>query len=157
MKWVGSLNPVLSVCIHSTMFYQLGSWWSVAVATLSRVTIAVVATATPLKTSANSTLTDYSKHKSLTPRRRVSSTTHKLMSYLQHGCIKNRTRVACASTTIRSSQKKKRFQFHLGRTVSKVPNRVFVLVLNLKVGCGGGDAASLYPYKKSNLYTQPLL
>ena len=146
-----------SVCIHSTMFYQLGSWWSVAVATLSRVTIAAAATATPMKTSANSTLTDYSKQKSLTPRRRVSSTTHKLIGYLQHGCIKNRTRVACASTTIRSSQKKKRFQFHLDRIRSVVPNRVFVLVLNLKVGCGGGDAASLSPHKNPNLYTQPLL
>lgn len=146
-----------SVCVHSTMFYQLGSWWSVAVATLSRVTIAAAATATPMKTSANSTLTDYSKQKSLTPRRRVSSITHKFISYLQHGCIKNRTRVACASTTIRSSQKKKRFQFHLDRTVSKVPNRVFVLVLNLKVGCSGGDAASLSPHKNPNLYIQPLL
>lgn len=147
-----------SVCIHNTVFYQLGSWWSVAVVTLSWVTIAVAATATPLKTSAMATPTDYSKQKYLVPRQRVTTITHALTSYLQLCCIKNLIRMTCASTAIeRLSQKKKRFQFHMDRTVSKVPNRVFVLVLHLKVGCSGGDAASFYPYKNPNLYTQPLL
>ena len=146
-----------NVCIHNTMFYQLGSWWSVAVDTLSRVTIAVAATATPLKTSAMATPTDYSKQKYLVPRR-SSWSTPSHTTYSQLCCIKNLIRMACVSTTIeRLSQKKKRFQFNMDRTVSKVPNRVFVLVLHLKVGCSGGDAASIYPHKNPNLYTQPLL
>ena len=148
---------MLSVWIHSTAFYRIGSGWSFAVDTLPRVTIAVAASATPLKTSAGGTPMEYSKLKYLVPRWNSWSTpTH--TTYLQHGCIKNRGTMARASAAIeRLPQKKKRFQFHMDRIRSVVPNRVLVFVFNLKVTLGGGGAASISPHKNPNLYIQPLL
>ncbi len=140
--------------MYSTAFYRIGSGWSLAVATLSRVTIAAAASVSTLKTSAGGTLTDYSKQKYLVPPC-SSWSTPSHTTYLQHGCIKNRGTMACGSTaTKRLPQKKKRFQFHMDRLLSIVPNRVLVFVsVSKPTPCGGG-AASISPHKKSILRSQ---
>lgn len=146
-----------SVWIHSTMFYRIGSGWSLAVATLSRVTIAAAASATSLRTSAKAPPMEYSKQKkSSSPC--SSWSTPSRTAYSQHGCIKNRGTMACGSTAIkRLPQKKKRFQFDMDRIRSIVPNRVLVFVsVSKPTPCGGG-AASISPHKNPILYIQPLL
>lgn len=145
---------MLSVWIHSTAFYRVGSGWSLAVATLSRVTIAVAASVSTLKTSAMAPPMEYSKQKkSSSPCSSWSTPTH--TTYSQHGCIKNRgTMARISATTERLTQKKKRFQFHMDRIRSVVPNRVLVFVFNLKVTLGGGGAASTSPHKNPILLPQ---
>jgi len=134
------------------MFYRVG--WSLAVATLSRVTVAVAASVTPLKTSAMAPPMDYSKQKYLAPRC-SSWSAQSYTTYLQPGCIKNRGILARASAAIkRLTQKKKRFQFHMDWLLSIVPNRVLVFVsVSKPTPCGGG-AASISPHKKSILLPQ---
>lgn len=155
--WVGSLNPVHSVWMYSTAFYRIGSGWSLAVDTLSRVTIAAAASVSTLRTSAGGTPMDYLKLKYLVPRC-SSWSTPSHTAYSQHGCIKNRGTMARVSAAIkRLTQKKKRFQFHMDRLLSIVPNRVLVFVsVSKPTPCGGG-AASISPHKNPILYIQPLL
>lgn len=170
--WVGSLNPVHSVWMYSTAFYRIGSGWSLAVDTLSRVTIAAAASVSPLRTSAMAPPMESLKLKYLVPRC-SSWSTPSHTAYSQHGCIKNRGTLARVSTAIkRLTQKKKRFQFHMDRICSVVPNRVLVFVsVSKPTPCGGGAAStsphknpilrsqtqfafpeSLYPYKNPSLY-----
>ena len=141
-----------SVWIHNTMFCRVG--WSLAVATLSRVTVAVAASVSTLKTSAMAPPMEYSKLKYLVPRC-SSWSTPSHTAYSQPGCIKNRGTMACGSTAIkRLLQKKKRFQFHMDWLLSIVPNRLLVFVsVSKPTPCGGG-AASISPHKKSILLPQ---
>ena len=163
--------------MYSTAFYRIGSGWSLAVATLSRVTIAAAASVTTMKTSAMAPPMESSKQKKSSSPRSIVRALHRL-THLQPGCIKNRGTMACGSTAIkRLPQKKKRFQFDMDRIRSIVPNRVLVFVsVSKPTPCGGGAASisphkksillpqtqfafprSISPYKNPNLYTQPLL
>lgn len=154
MKWESSSSPAHSVWMHNTMFYRVGSGWSLAVATLSRVTIAVAASATSLKTIAMAPpMESLKQKKSSSPWSSWSTPSH--TAYSQHGCIKNRGTLARASAAIkRLPQKKKRFQFHMDWLLSVVPNRLFTLAVDLKPTPCGGGAASISPHKKSILLPQ---
>jgi len=159
--------------MHSTAFCRIGSGWSLAVATLSRFTIAAAASVSTLKTSAMAPPMDYSKQKKSSSPWNIARASHRIV-YLQHGCIKNRGTMARVSAAIkRLLQKKKRFQFHMDRIRSVVPNRVLVFVsVSKPTPCGGGAASisphknpilrsqtqfafpeSIYPYKNPQIYT----